>query len=913
MKLLLVIKKENVGLEKQVNKLNKQSVLRNITSIFAILFLGSIFQLRAQESIPYERGSQYILGGVEVTGKITFNQQTVVTFSGLEKGQKIVVPGEEISTAIKKLGKLGLFSDIDMYVNRIKGDTIFLELNMIELPKLNEAKIQGLKKSKAETLLKEINLTKGKVVNENLITTTKTTIENKYKKDGFYNTKVAINTIPDTTSGNEVKMVINVDKGKKIKVSSINIEGNEEMKDSKLKRAMSNTKVKFTGRFWKGSKFIKENYKEDLVSLLDKYKEKGYRDARIIYDSVTFNNKKNTVDIKIKVEEGKKYYFGDIKFLGNTIYSDEGLSRVLGIKKGETYNGVLLQERIANKKNPDANDITNLYQNNGYLFSTINPVEVRTANDTIDFEIRILEGPLAYFNKITVVGNDKTNDHVIYRELRTKPGQKYSKEDLVRTIREIGQLGFFDPEAIDPKFKNVDPAAGTVDIEYNLVEKGSSQIELQGGYGGGGFIGTLGLSFNNFSARNIFKKDAYKPLPMGDGQRMSLRLQGSSFFQTYSLTFSEPWLGGKKPIQFSTSLSHSKQYANNFRSRDVDRDRFFNITSISVGIAKRLTVPDDFFVLSQSVSFQYYDLSNYNVGLFTFGDGSSRNLAYTIGLTRNNKGVNPIYPVYGSEFSITAKFTPPYSLFNGVDYGDLENQKEYKLRTTQETTDPITENTIPIGTLIDENGNPVSEENFADAAVDQGKVDQKRFNWLEFYKIKLKVDWYTKIAGTNQNALVFRTLGEFGFMGAYNNERGLVPFERFFLGGDGLANFALDGREIIQLRGYPNQSLVPLDKDGNQVDGGTIYNKFTMELRYPITLKSAASIYVLGFVEAGASYNNFQEYNPFKLQRSAGMGLRVFMPAFGLLGIDFGHGFDAIPGQTQKNGWETHFIIGQQF
>ena len=376
-----------------MNKLNKQSVLRNITSIFAILFLGSIFQLRAQETTPYERGSQYILGGVEVTGKITFNQQTVVTFSGLEKGQKIVVPGEEISTAIKKLGKLGLFSDIDIYVNRIKGDTVFLELNMVELPKLNEAKIQGLKKSKAETLLKEVNLTKGKVVNENLITTTKTTIENKYKKDGFYNTKVAINTIPDTTSGNEVKMVINVDKGKKIKVSSIDIEGNEQIKDGKLKGAMSNTKVKFPGRFWKGSKFIKDKYKEDLVSLVDKYKEKGYRDARIIYDSVTFNNKKNTVDIKIKVEEGKKYYFGDIKFLGNTIYTDEGLSRVLGIKKGETYNGVLLQERIANKKNPDANDITNLYQNNGYLFSTINPVEVRTANDTIDFEVRILEGP----------------------------------------------------------------------------------------------------------------------------------------------------------------------------------------------------------------------------------------------------------------------------------------------------------------------------------------------------------------------------------------------------------------------------------------------------------------------------------------------------------------------------------------
>lgn len=887
-----------------MNKSNKIYRLKKYTSILFLLLLGSSFHLIAQEKAPFERGSQYILGDIEVTGKISFNQQTVVTFAGLEKGQRIVVPGEEISTAIKKIGKLGLFSDIDMYITEIKGDTIFLELNLIELPKLSDVKINGVKKGKAETIIKDNGLTKGKVVNENLITTTKNNIESNYKKDGYYNAKAVVVTYPDTTAGNNVQMVVNVDRGSKIKISSIEIEGNEFLTDKKVRKAMSGTKIKFPGRFWKGSKYIKDTYKEDLTKIISKYKEKGFRDARILSDSVFFNKNKNTIGIKIKVEEGKKYYFGNIKFLGNTIYSDQYLSRVLGINKGETYNGVLLEERIANKKNPDANDITNLYQNNGYLFSSVNPVEVKTANDTIDFEIRIIEGPLAYFNKISVVGNEKTNDHVIYRELRTKPGQKYSKEALVRTIREIGQLGFFDPESIDPKFKNVDPAAGTLDIEYNLVEKGSSQIELQGGYGGGGFIGTLGLSFNNFSARNIFNKDAYKPLPMGDGQRMSLRLQASSFFQTYSLTFSEPWWGGKKPIQFSTSISHSKQFLNDFRTRNVDRTRSFNITSISVGIGKRLNTPDDFFNLSQAVSFQYYDLNNYNTGLFTFGNGSSRNFAYTVGLTRNNKGINPIFPVYGSEFSISAKVTPPYSLFNGIDYKNLENLEAYKVRTTTEQTDPTTGNTIPIGTYLNESGQPV--DNFQDAAADRAKIDQKRFNYLEFYKIKLRADWYTKIAGTNQKALVFRTLGEFGYMGAYNQDRGLVPFERFFLGGDGLANFALDGREIIQLRGYPNQSL-------SSIDGGTIYNKFTMELRYPLTLKSAASIFVLGFVEAGASYNNFKEYNPFVMQRSAGFGLRVFMPAFGLLGIDFGHGFDPIPGQTQKNGWETHFIIGQQF
>lgn len=863
-----------------MNKLNKILMLdKSIKLFLTVLVLGNIFQAKAQERVPFDQGREYILAGVSVIGKISYNEQTVVTFAGLEKGQKITVPGEEISSAIKKLWKLGLFNEIDTYINRIDGDSIFIDMHISELPKLSEVKINGVKKSKVEGLIKDNSLTKGKIVNENLITTTRNYIENKYKKDGFYNTKVVINTYPDTTAGNEVKMLINIDKGKKVKVSSIVVDGNEKLSDGRIRKAMKNTKTRFPLRFWKGSKYIKEKYNEDLENIVSVYKEKGYRDARVVSDSISYNKDKNTVDIKLKVEEGNKYYFGNIKFLGNSVYSDQGLTKMLGIKKGDVYNGVLLQKRIEDKTKPDGNDIKNLYQNSGYLFSTVNAVEVKTANDTIDFEIRIMEGPMAYFNKITVVGNDKTNDKVIYRELRTLPGQKYSKELLMRTLRELGQLGFFDPQALEPKFKNVDPAAGTVDIEYNVVEKGSSQIELQGGYGGGGFIGTLGLSFNNFSIRNIFKKDAYTPLPMGDGQKLALRLQGSSYFQTYSLSFTEPWLGGKKPVQFSGSISHSKQFLYTGRTSNVDRNKSFNITSISLGIAKKLNVPDDYFILSQGISFQYYDLNNYNTGLFTFGDGNSRNLAYTIGLRRDSRGLDPIFPTFGSEFSISAKFTLPYSLFNGVDYANLKNDPDYQ--TTNERGDIIP---------------------------NQSKIDQKRFNWLEYYKIKFKADWYTKIYGK----FVLRSLGEFGFLGAYNNDRGLVPFERFFLGGDGLANYSLDGREVIQLRGYPNQSLTPLDNKGNQ-NGATIYNKFSLELRYPITLKGAASIYALTFLEAGAAYDNFRDYNPFVLQRSAGFGLRVFMPAFGLLGIDFGHGFDPIPGSTGKNGWETHFIIGQQF
>lgn len=885
---------------------------KGLQLLFTIVIIGNSTKLVAQET-KLENGKEYILGGVEVTGKSKYSEQTVVTFSGLEKGQKIVVPGEDISAAIKKLWKLGLFSDVNFYVNNIKGDSIFLELNLIESPKLADAKIQGIKKGKAEDLIKEIDLKKGKVVNENLITTTKNYIENKYKKDGFYNTKVFISTTPDSTE-TEVKMLVNIDKGEKVKVKSIDFEGNSEISDAKLRKTFKNTKQKNPIRIFKASKYIKDKYKEDLVTVIDKYKEKGFRDARIISDSVKYNKEKNLIDIKVNLEEGRKYYFGNIRYLGNTVYTDQQLSRLLGIKKGDVYNGVLLQKRIADNSKPDAEDLTNLYQNSGYLFSSINPVEVKTANDTIDFEIRITEGPIAYFNKISVVGNDKTNDHVIYRELRTKPGNKYSKDDLVRSVREIGQLGFFDPEAIRPDFKNVDPQAGTVDIEYNVVEKGASQIELQGGYGGGGFIGTLGLSFNNFSARNIFKKEAYKPLPMGDGQKMSLRLQGSSYFQTYSLSFSEPWFGGRKPVSFSTSLSHSKQFLYNYSTRDVTRDQSFNITSISVGIAKQLNVPDDFFVLSQSLSFQYYDLNNYNTGLFTFGNGASRNITYTIGLSRNSKGLNPIYPTYGSEFSVTGKFTPPYSLFNGVDYADLKNSDEYKLKYT--TGSGISTGVNSEGEIV-QDGDYIAlssttglyekvDANNAD--LDQGKYDQKRFNWLEYYKVKFKADWYTRV----YDKLVLRSLGEFGFMGAYNQDRGLVPFERFYLGGDGLANFSLDGREVIQLRGYPNNSLSPLDENGAQI-GATIYNKFSLELRYPITLKQAATIYGLTFLEAGAAYNEFKDYNPFNMQRSAGFGLRVFMPAFGLLGIDFAHGFDAVPGQTTKSGWQTHFIIGQQF
>lgn len=858
-----------------MNNLNNTPKVFTFSKLYCILIFTILFSvaLNAQQK-QLDSGKKYAINNITVTGAQGFNEKTVIAFTGLKKGERIYIPGERLSEVTKKLWEQNLFSDIAFYVTNIEGDQVDLELYIVELPKMYEVTIEGIRKGKKKEIIEDNNLNPGVKITNNLITTTKNYIRNKYKEEGFFNTDVIISTTPEIDStGTEIgkNMLVNIIKGDRVKVSDIQINGNEALSDKKLKASMKNVKQKSFFRFWKRSKYTESGHEEDLTNLINKYKESGYRDARVIKDSLIAKDDKNVV-LNLDVEEGKQYYFGKIRFIGNSAYTDRQLKQVLGINEGDVYNGILLQKRIADETDPEAQDLTNMYQNNGYLFSRINPVEVAVRNDTIDFEIRIVEGKIAYFDHVTVVGNDKTNDHVIYRELRTRPGQKYSKRNVVRTIRELGQLGFFDPEQLSPNFKNVDPNSGTLDMEYSVVEKGASQIELQGGYGGGGFVGTLGLSFNNFSLRNIFNKDAYKPLPMGDGQKLSLRAQASSFYQTYSLSLVEPWLGGKKPIQLSTSFSHTVQYFYDYQTRDVDRSRRFLITGASVGIAKKLKWPDDYFVLSQAISFQHYNLKNYNTGLFTFGDGFSNNLAYTIGLTRNNTATNPIYPIRGSEFSLTAKLTLPYSAFNNVDYEALAEERE--------SLDP---------TDIDDN------QRIAE-------IDQQRFNWLEYYKIKFKATWYTKII----DKLVLRTNSEFGFLGAYNQDRGIPPFERFFIGGDGLGAFSLDGREVIQLRGYPNQSL-------STNDGSTIYNKFSLELRYPVTLKQMASIYVLAFAEGGAGYDGFRDYNPFELNRSAGAGIRIFMPAFGLLGIDFGYGFDPILGGTQPNGWETHFIIGQQF
>lgn len=845
-------------MEKQANKLqNKVNI--NLSSVALVLFaLFFTFSANAQtkkdsinNSLSFEKGKEYILGGISVTGLKKFSEETVKVFTGLRNGQAIKLPGDKLTSAIKKLYESKQFSNVDVFLAKKDGNTVYLQFDVQELPQLNEITISGVKKSKAKELKKEAELKTGAMVTDNLVVTTKNYFTKKYTDKGFLKTKVNLDIKKDTSDTNTVNMNVFIDKGSKIKIKYIFFNGNEALSNKKLRKAMKNTKEKMIGRFWKASKYIEEDYQADLESILDKYSRIGYRDARIISEGMTWNDD-NTININIDIEEGKQYRFADILFVGNKEYTDEQLHQVLRIEKGDVYNGAVLKERVKGDDSPTSDDLSTLYQDNGFLFSQVNAVETKVENDSITVEIRIREDEKARIRKVTVSGNDKTNDHVIFRELRVKPGDLFSRTNIIRSIREIGQLGFFDqnvtPDVI-PDYQNK-----TTDINFNVVEKGGSQIELQGGYGGGSFIGTLGLSFNNFSIRNIFNKEAYKPLPMGDGQSLALRLQTSRTYNTYSFSFTEPWLGGKKPQSLSFSIYSSNQYQYDFTTGIVDKSQSLGIVGASLGLGQRLQWPDDYFQLSQTISYQSFNLKNYGfrVGTDILSNGTLNNLAYNATLSRNSAGPSLIFPTYGSEFSLGVKATIPYSLINGKDYSELDPEEKYK--------------------------------------------------WLEYYKVTAKGKWYTSFT----DKLVLMTNAELGYLGYYNSELGQNPFERYFVGGDGIAQFQLDGRETIGLRGYENNQL-------SSAEGGTIYNKFQMELRYSITDSPSASIYTLGFLEAGNSYDNFETFNPFELKRSAGVGVRIFMPAFGLLGIDFAHGFDPLPGAIEKSGWQTHFIIGRQF
>ena len=819
-----------------------------LISIFILLIpLSSSAQINIGnnlENISYERPVEYEIAGITVSGIENLDKNAIITLSGLDVGSKIMVPGEKLSKAITKLWDQNLFADISINVTKVMGSNIFLEIYLEELPKLSKFGFQGASKSEVDKIRDKIELTRGEIVTDNIINNTKHVIIEYFKDKGYLNTVVEISQVTDPSSLSSVILDIDINKGEKVKINSITFEGVNEVKEKKLKRTLKETKEKKFFRIFKTSKFLDEAFETDLEKIINLYNEKGFRDAQIVSKNID-EISSNLIDINITIEEGIKYHFRNIDWLGNTKYNSEYLDLLLGIKSGDVYDEKMMNERL--QMSMSGTDITSLYMDDGYLFFNIEPVETLVEEDSIDFEIRIYEGKQATINKVTVTGNTKTNDHVIMREIRTKPGELFSRSDIIRSQEELNRLNYFNPQTLGVTPKP-DPQTGNVDIEYSVEEKPSDQIELQGGWGAGRVVGTLGLTFNNFSLKNIFDKSTWSPLPSGDGQRISIRAQtNGSFFQNYSFSFTEPWLGGKKPNSLNFSAYNSIQ---DYSTDDVENR--LDIIGINLGLGKRLRWPDDYFTMSQSISVQQYKLKNRQL-VPGFSNGISKNISYRTTFSRSSI-FDPIFPKTGSQFTFIGHFTPPYSLFNKKDYSTMTLNEKYE--------------------------------------------------WLEYFKIKLNGTWYANPFAD----LVIKTHSAFGFLMDYNSEVGLPPFERFFVGGDGLMGFNMDGREVIGLRGYANNSL-----SQHLIAGGSIYSKYTLELRYPLSLNPNSTIYATGFAEAGNAWGSFSDFNPFEVKRSLGFGIRIFMPMFGLLGFDFAHGYDPIPGSTQKSGWQTHFSIGQQF
>ena len=791
---------------------------------------------------------EYEIGGITVTGVQFLDNNMLILISGLSVGQKIMIPGDQIPSAIDNLWEQGLFENIKISATKISGKTIFLDIFLKERPHLSKFTIKGIRKGEADKVREEIKIVTGDVITENMINKSKNKIKEYFGKKGFLNCDVTITETRDTSLSNSLILNIYVNKNKRVKIKDINIHGNEQLTANKVRKTLKETKRKRIWHIFKSSKFIEEDYKSDLEKVLVKYNELGYRDAKIIRDSVTKINNR-IINLDIWLYEGKKFFFRNITFAGNTKYSSKQLSDILKIKKGDTYNQNLLNQNLS--FNPNGYDISSLYMDDGYLFFQAIPIEVQVDNDSIDIEVRIREGKQARINKVSVKGNTKTNDHVVIREIKTIPGQLFSRSDIIRTTRELAQLRYFNAETIKP-VPTPNPENGTVDIEYQVEETSSDQVELSGGWGGGMVVGTLGLSFNNFSARNFFKKDAWRPLPAGDGQKLSLRGQtNGQYYYSLSASFTEPWLGGKKPTSLSVSVYHSRQ--TNGYSSDNSQYASLSINGVSVGLGKRIKWPDDYFTVYHTLSLQNYILQNYS-SLFSFSDGYANNLNYNFTLSRNSIDA-PIYARSGSEISLSLQLTPPFSLFTNKDYSNIS--------------------------------------------------DQDKFKWIEYHKWKFKASWFFNLTGK----WVLNTKARFGFVGFYNSDIGYPPFERFYLGGDGLSGYALDGRELIAMRGYGNNTLTP--KIGSNYTGGNVYDKYTVELRYPLSLNPNATIYGLAFIEGGNAWSSFKQFNPFNMYKSTGIGVRIFLPMFGMLGLDWGYGFDKVPGFTDAAGGQFHFSINQ--
>ncbi|MEK9829237.1 MAG: outer membrane protein assembly factor BamA [Schleiferiaceae bacterium] len=801
-------------------------------------------QIQLGQEIDIKPEVDYEIGGITVSGADQLDPTMVALLSGLNVGDKVQFPSERVAQAVRNLWDQELFSDVQLFVTQKINRTVYLEFRLTTLPKLSKYYFTGIKKGKQDALRELLELNRGMVVSENLKITSTNAILKHFRDKGFPDATAKISTERDSLLLDAVVLRIDIVPGPRLRIDDIVFHGNTALTDAKLRRVMDDTHRYRKWNIFTTSKWLKEKLEADKVLIVEAYNEAGYRDMRITHDTVY--RVEDKLMIEMTIDEGRPYYFRSISFYGNSKYTTEVLQSILKIEPGDRYDAKALNTRI--NGDPNSNDISSLYLNNGYLFANVIPVEVKVENDSIDMEIRIREGRQATVRKVIVNGNERTNDHVVYREIRTRPGDLFSKADIMRTVRELGQLGYFDPRQITP-VPIPDPVTGTVDLEYTVVEQSTSQLELQGGWGAYTVVGTLGLNFNNFSSRNLFNKKAWQPLPAGDGQTITIRAQtNGTYYSSYNFSFTEPWWGGKKPNSVTFSAYHNTM---NYNGRTDSTAQKIAITGVTLGQGKRLKWPDDYFTLYHALEYRRFDINNYPFVGGNFTTGIANSVAYTLSLRRDNRDL-PIFPTRGSSIAFSLEATPPVSLLDGRDYTKLSTEEKFK--------------------------------------------------FIEYHKWKFTGDYYAEIFKN----FVVRSYSEFGLLGSYNKAYGLPPFERYYLGGDGLQNFVLDGREIIGLRGYTNYSLTP---DG----GGALYNKFTTELRYLLSPNPNAQIFVLAFAEAGNNYDNFADYRPFELKRSTGVGLRIFMPMFGLLGVDLGYGFDNLPGQSGPSGWQTHFVLGQQF
>ena len=831
--------------------------------------------------VDYNNPKKYIVGGVKVEGNSYYSSEQILQVSGIRENMEVTVPSEEMSAIVNRLWLQRYFEDVALTIDSIapSRDTAFFKISLIERPRVSRWVFSGVKSGEEKELRERLNFRRGTEFSEYISKTSVDIIKRYYKEKGFLNVNVDVNTKKDSVIRGAIRVQFLVNRGDKVKIKKITFNGNDHVKESKLVRSMKKTRDARLQNFFSSKKFNESEYENDKRAMISAFNEAGYRDARIVKDTMYYIEP-GRLQIDFEIDEGKQYYFRDITWTGNSVYTSDALNQILMINKGDVYDVVTMQKRVFGGGKQNEYDVTKAYRDNGYLFFNIQPVELNIDGDSVDVEMRIVEGKPAALNNIVINGNDLTNERVIRRQLFTRPGYLFSQSDFERSIREIASMGQFDPEAImsEGGYSIIpNQMNNTVDLVYNVTEKPSSQLELSGGWGGNTFVATVGVSFNNFSTRRFFDKTAWRPVPLGDAQNLSLRFQtNGTYYTSLSASFSEPWLFGKKPTSLNMSLYYTRQTNSYLAFNVLNNDEFMEVYGFAAGIGKRLKWPDNYFVLYNQLSWQTYKLQDWAYQ-FMFKTGISHNLSYTLSLSRNSTD-QQIYPRTGSDFSASLQLTPPYSLMRKNDLGKL-----------------------------DANGKPAKVADWRDIDYNQ-QTSQQRYKWIEYHKWSFKGAIYTKLVGD----LVLMARAQFGYLGYYNRNWGYSPFEGFRVGGDGMSGYDTYGSEIVSLRGYENYSLTPqatADSATGNYYAGNVYDKFTVELRYPVILQPQSTIYALLFLEGGNCWSDIRNFNPFQIKRSAGVGVRVFLPMIGLLGVDWGYGFD----DPVNGGSQFHFVIGQQF